>query len=196
MGRIYDDITQTVGHTPLVKLNRLTQGSKATVAVKLESRNPLGSVKDRIAVNMISEAEKAGQIGPDSVIVEPTSGNTGIGLAFVCAARGYHLILTMPDSMSVERRKLLQALGADLILTPGKEGMPGAIRRAEELVRAEQELLHAPAIQEPGQSGHSSAYDGRRDMGRHRRSGGYPGGGRRYRGYNYGYRADHQGAKA
>ncbi len=134
MARIYDDITQTVGHTPLVKLNRLTKGLNATVVVKLESRNPLGSVKDRIAVNMINEAEREGKIGPDTVIVEPTSGNTGIGLAFVCATRGYRLILTMPETMTVERRKLLQALGAELVLTPGPEGMGGAVRRAEELV--------------------------------------------------------------
>ena len=134
MSRIYDDITQTIGNTPLVRLNRLTQGLGATVTVKLESRNPLGSVKDRIAVNMINEAEKAGLIKADTIIVEPTSGNTGIGLAFVCAARGYRLILTMPESMSLERRKLLQALGSELVLTPGPEGMNGAVRRAEELV--------------------------------------------------------------
>ena len=133
MTPIYDDITQTVGHTPLVKLNHLTQGLNVTVAVKLESRNPLGSVKDRIAVNMIDEAEKTGEVGPGTVIVEPTSGNTGIGLAFVCAARGYRLILAMPETMSRERRQLLQALGAELILTPGAEGMTGAVRRAEEL---------------------------------------------------------------
>lgn len=134
MGRIYDDITQTVGHTPLVRLNRLTRGINATVAVKLESRNPLGSIKDRIALNMIEEAEKAGKVRPGTIIVEPTSGNTGIGLAFVCAARGYRLILTMPDNMSVERRQLLQAFGAELILTPASAGMTGAIKRAEELV--------------------------------------------------------------
>lgn len=134
MGKMYDDITKVVGNTPLVKLNRLTKGLPAVVAVKLESQNPLGSVKDRIAVNMIDEAEKAGLIGPDTVIVEPTSGNTGIGLAFVSAARGYSLILTMPDTMSVERRQLLKALGAELILTPGAEGMNGAIRQAEKLL--------------------------------------------------------------
>jgi cysteine synthase len=134
MGKIYSDITKVVGNTPLVRLNRLTKGLPAVVAVKLESQNPLGSVKDRIAVNMIDEAEKAGLIGPDTVIVEPTSGNTGIGLAFVSAARGYSLILTMPDTMSVERRQLLKALGAELILTPGAEGMNGAIRQAEKLI--------------------------------------------------------------
>jgi cysteine synthase len=134
MGKIYNDITKVVGNTPLVRLNRLTKGLPATIAVKLESQNPLGSVKDRIAVNMIDEAEKAGLIGPDTVIVEPTSGNTGIGLAFVSAARGYSLILTMPDTMSVERRQLLKALGAELILTPGAEGMNGAIKQAEKLI--------------------------------------------------------------
>ncbi len=130
---IHKDITDTVGNTPLVRLNRLTKGLGATVAVKLESRNPLGSVKDRIALSMIQAAEKDGKIGPDTIIVEPTSGNTGIGLAFVCASRGYPLILTMPDTVSVERRKILAALGAQLVLTPGAGGMAGAVEKAEEL---------------------------------------------------------------
>jgi cysteine synthase len=134
MGKIYNNIAELTGNTPLVKLNRLTEGLEATVVAKLEAFNPMGSVKDRIAVSMIDEAEKTGAINADTVIVEPTSGNTGIGLAFVCAARGYRLILTMPDTMTTERRQLLKALGAELILTPGAEGMAGAISRAEELL--------------------------------------------------------------
>ena len=132
--KIYDNITQTVGGTPLVKLNRLGAGLGATVVVKMESRNPLGSVKDRIGVAMVEAAEKNGDLNPGDTIVEPTSGNTGIALAFTAASKGYKLILTMPETMSVERRKLLAALGAELVLTPGGEGMPGAIRKAEELV--------------------------------------------------------------
>jgi len=133
MGRIYDDITATVGGTPLVRLNRLTKGIGATVVVKLESFNPLGSVKDRVGVSMIDAAEAEGLIHERTTIIEPTSGNTGVGLAFVAAARGYRLILTMPDTMSVERRMLLKLLGAELVLTPGGEGMKGAVARAEEL---------------------------------------------------------------
>jgi cysteine synthase A len=135
--RIYEDITQTIGNTPLVRLNRLTRGVGATVMAKLEFFNPLSSVKDRIGVNMIVAAEKAGLIKEDTVILEPTSGNTGIALAFVCASRGYRLVLVMPETMSLERRALLKALGADLILTPGVEGMRGAVRKAEELAAAD-----------------------------------------------------------
>ena len=131
---IYENITTTVGGTPLVKLNSLTQGLKATVLVKMESHNPLCSVKDRIGIAMIEAAEKNGDLKPGDTIVEPTSGNTGIALAFASAAKGYKLILTMPETMSMERRKLLSALGAELILTPGADGMPGAIKKAEELV--------------------------------------------------------------
>jgi len=135
MGRVYDDITQTVGNTPLVRLNRVTAGLDATVVAKLEFFNPLSSTKDRIGLSMIEAAEKEGLIRQDTIIVEPTSGNTGIGLAFVCAARGYRLMLVMPEAMSMERRKLLIALGAEVVLTPGMEGMMGAVRRAEELAQ-------------------------------------------------------------
>lgn len=135
MGKIYNNIVETVGRTPLVKLNRVTEGLDATIALKCEYFNPLGSVKDRIGMAMIEAAEREGKLTADTVIVEPTSGNTGIALAFVCAAKGYKLILTMPETMSMERRTLLAMLGAKLILTPGTEGMKGAIARAEELVQ-------------------------------------------------------------
>lgn len=132
MARLYDDVTQTIGNTPLVRVNRIISGG-ASVYAKLEYFNPLASVKDRIGVSMIEAAERAGKIDKDTTIIEPTSGNTGIALAFVCAAKGYKLVLTMPESMSMERRVLLKALGAELVLTPAAEGMPGAIRRAAEL---------------------------------------------------------------
>ncbi|MDD4858606.1 MAG: cysteine synthase A [Dehalococcoidales bacterium] len=131
---IAPDTTHLIGNTPLVRLNHVTKGAVAEVAAKLESFNPAGSVKDRIGVAMIAYAEAKGLIKKDTVIVEPTSGNTGIALAFVCAARGYQLVLTMPETMSVERRQLLAALGARVVLTPGSEGMPGAIKKAEQLV--------------------------------------------------------------
>lgn len=134
--RIYNDITETIGNTPLVRLNRVAAGLHATVVAKVEAFNPLGSVKDRIGVAMIRAAEEAGLIREDTIILEPTSGNTGIALAAVCAARGYRLVLTMPETMSLERRKLLQALGAELVLTPGADGMTGAVRKAEEMAAA------------------------------------------------------------
>jgi cysteine synthase A len=133
-GRIYDDITQTIGDTPLIRLRRVASGCAGEVVAKLENFNPLWSVKDRIGVAMIDAGEQAGKIGRETTIIEPTSGNTGIGLAFTCAARGYRLVVTMPESMSLERRRLLKAFGAEIVLTPASEGMPGAVRKAEELV--------------------------------------------------------------
>src|SRR6202790_3971393 len=133
-GRIYDDMTQTIGHTPLVRLRRVVGDTTAIVAAKLESFNPLWSVKDRIGVAMIDAAERAGKINKDTLIVEPTSGNTGIGLAFTCAARGYKLKVTMPETMSLERRRLLKAFGAEIELTPGDQGMTGAINKAKEIL--------------------------------------------------------------
>ena len=146
---IHDNITQTVGHTPLVKLNRISAGLNATIAVKLESSNPLGSVKDRIGVAMVENAEEKGLIHPGATLIEPTSGNTGIALAFTAAAKGYKLILTMPESMSIERRRLLQVLGAELVLTPAEEGMPGAIRAAEKLVEENPDAIMLQQFDNP-----------------------------------------------
>jgi len=146
MGRIYSDITWTIGNTPLVRLNHITKGLHADVLVKVESFNPMGSVKDRIGLAMIEEAEREGKIKSGTTIIEATSGNTGIALAGVCAARGYKLILVMPETMTIERRKLLKALGAELVLTPGTEGMKGAVNKAEQMA-AEDPALYFIAQQ-------------------------------------------------
>ena len=147
--KIASDVTELIGNTPLVRLRRITKGCAAEVVAKLEFYNPAHSVKDRIGVAMIEAAERAGAIAPDTIILEPTSGNTGIALAFVCAARGYRCVLTMPDTMSRERRVLLRAFGAELILTPGSEGMPGAIKKAEEMAAADPRYLIPQQFRNP-----------------------------------------------
>jgi cysteine synthase A len=149
MARIFPDITTTVGNTPLVRLGKVGRGLKADIIAKLEFFNPLGSVKDRIGIAMIEAAEREGQIRPDTLIVEATSGNTGIALAFVCAAKGYHLCLTMPETMSTERRKLLRHLGAELVLTPGGEGMKGAILKAEEILASSKDAYMPNQFKNP-----------------------------------------------
>ena len=196
MARIYDDITRTIGNTPLVRLNRVTKDLGATVVAKVESFNPLSSIKDRIGVSMIEAAEQAGLIQEDTIIVEPTSGNTGIALAFVCAAKGYRLMLIMPETMSVERRRLLQALGAELVLTPGAEGMQPSRAPGRGARGAGLPLLHPAAVQEPGQPRDSPPHHRRRDLARHRRRGGYRGGGRRHRRHDHRRGRGDQGAQA
>jgi cysteine synthase A len=151
--KVADNITDLVGNTPLVRLNRVTSGARAEVYGKCEFFNPLASVKDRIGLAMIDAAERGGLLTPDTVVVEPTSGNTGIALAFVCAARGYRLVLTMPDTMSQERRRLLAALGAELVLTPGAEGMPGAIRKAEEIASQTENTFLPQQFKNPANPG-------------------------------------------
>jgi len=147
--RIFDNITQCIGDTPLVRFQRMTEGCLATVVAKLENFNPLWSVKDRIALAMIRAAERDGRIKEDTILIEPTSGNTGIGLAMVCASRGYRLMVTMPESMSIERRRMLAALGAELVLTPAAEGMPGAVRRAEALAAENPNYLMLQQFKNP-----------------------------------------------
>lgn len=149
VGRIFNDITETIGRTPLVKLRRLTQNVKPNILAKLESFNPGSSVKDRIALSMIEAAEKQNLINSETIIVEPTSGNTGIGLAMVCAARGYKLVLTMPESMSLERRKILQAYGAQIVLTPASQGMKGAIQKAQEIAKNNEKVFIPQQFQNP-----------------------------------------------
>ena len=169
-GKIYDSITDTVGDTPLVRLDRIAamKDVPAHLVAKLEFFNPIASVKDRIGVAMVDALEEAGRINPGvNTLIEPTSGNTGIALAFVAAARGYRLILTMPETMSVERRKMLRLLGAELVLTEGAKGMRGAMQRAEELLEGNPRFGDPAAVREPGQSGDPPAHDGRGNLERH-----------------------------
>jgi cysteine synthase A len=147
--KIANDVSQLIGNTPLVRLSRLSEGLPGTVLAKMESMNPGASVKDRIGLSMIEAAEKDGRLGPDKVILEPTSGNTGIALSFIAAARGHQAVLVMPDTMSVERRKLLAAFGAELVLTPGAEGMPGAIRKAQEMAAADPKYFVPQQFENP-----------------------------------------------
>jgi cysteine synthase A len=149
VSQIHDDVTSLIGRTPVVRLRRIPGPGSAEILVKLESFNPAGSVKDRIALSMIEAAEREGRLRPGSTIVEPTSGNTGVGLAMVAAARGYRLILTMPETMSIERRRLLQAFGATLVLTPGAEGMPGAIRKAQEIAKEQEDCFMPQQFENP-----------------------------------------------
>ena len=194
---IADDITKLIGGTPLVRLRALSERSGATIVGKLESFNPGGSVKDRIGLAMIDAAEQAGAIAPGrTTIVEPTSGNTGIALAMMAAARGYRLVLTMPETFSVERRNLLRAYGAELVLTPGSEGMRGAIDRAGELVAETRRRLHAAAVREPGQPRRPPGDDRRGDLARHRRRGRRLRGRRGHRRHGHRRGAGAQGAQA
>ncbi len=149
MAKIAGDITELIGNTPLVKLNKITRGASAEVVAKLEYFNPCGSIKDRIGLSMIEQAEREGMINKDTIIIEPTSGNTGIGLAFVCAVKGYKLVLTMPETMSIERRRLLVALGVEIMLTPGSEGMSGAVKKAEELVKSNKRFFMPQQFKNP-----------------------------------------------
>ena len=172
MARIYNNIVETVGRTPLVQLNKVTAGLPATIVLKCEFFNPLGSVKDRIGMAMIEDAERRGILKKETVIIEPTSGNTGIALAFVAAAKGYKLILTMPETMSLERRTLLAMLGAKLVLTPGAEGMKGAIARAEALAKETPNSWIPQQFENPANPAIHQNH-GRRNLGRHGRQGGH-----------------------
>ena len=196
MARIYDDVTQLVGSTPLVRLNRLTEGLDATVAAKLEFYNPANSVKDRIGVAIIDAAEESGDLKPGGTIVEATSGNTGIALAMVGAARGYKVVLTMPETMSKERRALLRAYGAELVLTPGSEGMKGAVAKAEEIAAEHRERHLGPAVRQRGQPGDPPPDHGRGDLGRHRRQGRHLRRRHRHRRHHHRRRPGAQGAQA
>ncbi len=172
-GRVYDSILETIGNTPLVRIGRLAaeMGCKAEVLAKLDFFNPIGSVKDRIAVSMLEAMEDDGTIGPGSVIVEPTSGNTGIALAFVCAARGYRRVLTMPETMSIERRQMLALMGAELVLTPKEEGINGALEKRRAAAGGNPGRGPADTIRQPGKSGNPPAHDGQRNLERHPREG-------------------------
>ena len=196
MGRIYNNIIETVGRTPLVKLNKVTAGVAATILLKCEFFNPLGSVKDRIGAAMIEDAEKRGVLKKDTVIIEPTSGNTGIALAFVAAAKGYQLILTMPETMSLERRTLLAMLGAKLVLTPGAEGMKGAIAKRRGAGQGNAELVDSAAVQQSGQPGHSRQDHRRGNLGRHGRQGGHSRCGRRHGRHHHRLRGSDQAEEA
>ncbi len=175
MAKIYDSILQTIGRTPLVRLNKIGRDLPGKIVLKLEFFNPCASVKDRIGVSMIEALEKQGRIKPNTVLVEPTSGNTGIGLAFVAAAKGYRLVLTMPDTMSIERRRMLTAFGAELVLTEGAKGMKGAMARANEIVASDPDrFLLVGQFSESRESGNPPSHDGRRDLGGHGRRSRHP----------------------
>jgi cysteine synthase A len=196
MAKIFDNILQTIGRTPLVRLNKIGRDLPGKIVLKLEFFNPCASVKDRIGVSMIEALEKQGRIKPNTVLVEPTSGNTGIGLAFVAAAKGYRLVLTMPDTMSMERRRMLTAFGAELVLTEGAKGMKGAIARANEIVASDPErFLLVGQFSNPANP-RSTAARRRRDLGRHRRRRGHPDLRHRYRRHDHRRQRSHQEAQA
>ena len=196
MARIYDTILDTIGRTPLVRAPHFSKDLRADVVFKLESFNPMSSVKDRIGYAMIEDALERGVIKPGTTVIEPTSGNTGIALAFVCAAKGIPLVLTMPETMSIERRKILHALGAKVVLTEGPKGMKGAMAKAEELHGADPGLDHHRAVREPGESRDPPPDDRGRDLGRHRRQGRHLRRRRRHRRHHHRLRRGAQGEEA